>query len=424
MTTSTLSRGQVVADPSTERTVRVAPWRLAMRHAYWWLPTLLAAVLVPYQAWRPVLDWDEPATWDASTRSVSELFALAGHIDGVLLPYYLFMHYWVQAFGDSELMLRAPSILAVIATVPIVASLARRLFDSRVALLAALLFAGLPTVSRYGQEARPYGLALMFAAAATLLLVWALETPSRSRWVAYGVAVALLGLTQLLALLLLIAHGVAVGYRWWRAPRFPDEVSHRRTAIRWGTAVGAAVVPSIPLVVLGFLQRGSQLSWLPGTSWATLRSFPNEVVWAPALGWFLIGISLLAKHRYRDRVRYLAVMAVVPAAVLYLLGLFTALWMPRYVMFSVIAWCILAAVAVAGSWLRIGMMLVIVTILVVPAQQTIRRPGAVGYGIVDGSNATASYQVGDHRAAMQIVAENYRPGDGIVFEPESAWSLR
>ncbi|MGH3427309.1 MAG: hypothetical protein ACRDQZ_07035, partial [Mycobacteriales bacterium] len=157
---------------------------------------------------------------------------------------------------------------------------------------------------------------------------------------------------------------------------------------------------------------------------ATLRSFPNEMVWAPALGWFLIGISLVAKHRYRDRVRYLAVMAVVPAAVLYLLGLFTALWVPRYVMFSVIAWCILAAVAVAGSWLRIGVMLVIVTILVVPAQQAIRRPGAVGDGIVDGSNATASYQVGDHRAAMQIIAENYRPGDGIVYEPESAWSLR
>ena len=44
---------------------------------------------------------DEIASWSAATRTVPEIFALGRHIDGVLVPDYLFLHYWIGWFGDS-----------------------------------------------------------------------------------------------------------------------------------------------------------------------------------------------------------------------------------------------------------------------------------------------------------------------------------
>lgn len=405
------------------------------RTAYCWVPTMVAALLVPYLP-RQVLDWDEPATWDASTRSIGDLFALVGNIDGVLLPYYLFMHYWVAVFGDSEVALRAPSMLAVIAAVSVATLLGRRLFSARVGLVAGLLLAVVPAVSRYGQEARPYGIALLLSVLATLLLFRALDRPTRARFVGYGVNVALLGLFQLFGLLLLLAHAVIVVDRCRRLraaravtgvqpPLLPEpvEATPKTVGRRWSVATALGVLPSLPLFLLGFAQREAQLDWLPEPTWESVQTFPNELFWSPLLGWFVIGVALLARHPRRDLVGYLGVMALLPPVVLYLLGLFTAAWVPRYVLFSLVAWCLLAAVATARSAVRSVVLVGLVAVLSISSHVLIREPGSVGEVFSDGEH-TAAYQVADHRTAMAILAKNVRPGDGMVFEPESAWSLR
>ncbi len=405
---------------------------------------MVAALLVPYRAQQQVLDWDEPATWEASRRSIRELFALAGNIDGVLLPYYLFMHYWVAVFGDSEMALRAPSILAMIAAVGVATLLARRLFSPRVALVSGLLLAVVPAVSRYGQEARPYGIALLLSVLATLLLFRALERPTWFRFGCYGCSVALLGLFQLLGLLLLVAHAVVVidHSRRMRAavslareqpvllPEFtkPTESAPKTVGIRWLAATTIAVLPSVPLALLGFAQRDVQLDWLPKPTWESVQTLPNELFWSPLLGWLVVGVALLAKGRpgyhRRDFVGYVAVVAVIPAVVLYLLGTFTAAWVPRYVLFSMVACCLLAAVAVADSTPRAVVLVGLVAVLSISSHALIRDPGSVGDVFEGGSDHTSAYRIADHRTAMGILARNVRPGDGMVFEPESAWSLR
>src|SRR5262249_46222188 len=51
---------------------------------------------------------DEYATWYASTLSPGDLLRLFGHVDAVVAPYYVFMHAWIDLFGDSATSLRLP----------------------------------------------------------------------------------------------------------------------------------------------------------------------------------------------------------------------------------------------------------------------------------------------------------------------------
>ena len=68
-----------------------------------------------YKMRNPTLGWDENATWIAGQRTPGQIVDLAKHFDGVISPYYMFMHFWTSVFGDSEFWMRAPSLIAVAA---------------------------------------------------------------------------------------------------------------------------------------------------------------------------------------------------------------------------------------------------------------------------------------------------------------------
>ncbi len=79
-------------------------------------------------------------------------------------------------FGDSEAVLRAPSVLAGTCTVPIFAALAGRVLGPPARLPAAWLAALSPFLVWYGQEARNYPFAILFAALASWAAVrWKLH---------------------------------------------------------------------------------------------------------------------------------------------------------------------------------------------------------------------------------------------------------
>ena len=92
-------------------------------------PNLFSAMSAAGMSWRiysesmnPGRDWrldsaafwrDETVTIGVAERSPAEIVRLMGHIDAVHGLYYLFMHFWVGAFGPSELSTRFPSAIAV-----------------------------------------------------------------------------------------------------------------------------------------------------------------------------------------------------------------------------------------------------------------------------------------------------------------------
>lgn len=129
---------------------------------------LVAGLLRVYHLGHQSLWVDEVITWQSAgglyPLIVRHFFA---NVHGPLHQFFVFV--WIQLFGDSELALRLPSALATVALVPVFAALARRLLGERAWAPAAWMAALSPFLVWYGQEARNYSFALLFA----VLAAWA-----------------------------------------------------------------------------------------------------------------------------------------------------------------------------------------------------------------------------------------------------------
>ncbi|MFC7277448.1 glycosyltransferase family 39 protein [Paractinoplanes rhizophilus] len=380
-------------------TAKLAPaWLRA--HLCWLAPAVATWLVVGYEAARPQPWRDELASWSAATRTVPEIIALGRHIDGVLVPYYLFLHWWVGWRGDSVAAMRAPSLLAMMATAAAVALLARRFWGDAAGLLAGLVFAVLPVISRYGQEIRGYAFATLFATLATLALVAALEKAQWWRWPLYGSCVALAGLSHLVALLVLGGHLVIaiVLARWFG-----------RWRLLWwliAAAAGAGVVLS--LTYRGFGQRAAQLGWLDPATPAALADIPGAIFLAPVTGGVVAGLAVAALWRERAAAAVLLWMPVlIPVGLLYAYDqLAGPIFLGRYLLFCVPLLCALAGAALCVLRLPVAALAVLALAAVgLPVQADIRR---------DHSNY-------DYRAAAQVILDGRRAGDGIVYEPRDGW---
>ncbi|MFM7734360.1 MAG: glycosyltransferase family 39 protein [Alphaproteobacteria bacterium] len=107
--------------------------------------------------------------------------------------YFLLLGAWSAVAGTSPWALRLPGVLFSVATVPLVAAIARLAAGRDAGRRAAWLAAILPFAIHHAQEARMYALVAMLAAATTLGLLRAIEPGSRgssTALVAAGVALA------------------------------------------------------------------------------------------------------------------------------------------------------------------------------------------------------------------------------------------
>jgi mannosyltransferase len=373
------------------------------------LPAVAMLVVGGYHARSPSLGWDENATLIVSQRTLGQIFELARHTDGSIAPYYLFMHFWGDLFGWSEISLRAPSIVATAVGVGLAGELGRRLFTPAIGLLAAVLLVAVPQTSRYAQDARVYGVAFMLVMLATLLLYRAVERPTWQRWSWYGLAVLLVGLAHIIGLTVLVGHAFVVVNRLRRAG--PRDGAGRRALTRWAPVTAAAVVLVSPLIALGLSQRGDQLDWIDPVTTETIRAAPAGLFGAPAVAWLLIALALLATWADRRLLAELAVTAVVPPALLITASLVSSpVWVPRYVLFVLAPVTLLAATAVARTPARAVVVLGLVVVTAWPAQVALRGP--------------ATHHGPSFRRIAAIVGDNLRPGDGIVYGGPSTWSLR
>jgi len=361
------------------------------------------------QLWR-----DEHATWWAATQlTVPELVDLLGNTDVVLAAYYGYLRIWTAVFGDSPLALRFPSLLWMSAAAALLALLGRRLYDAPTGLLAGLLFAVLPTVSRYAAEARPHAQTLAATIGATLLLLRAFDRPTRWRWTGYALGVAAVGLSHLVALSVLAVHAVLVA----------AEVRGRgRPVVRlvrpWLVAVGAGCAVPAPLVLLASGQSHQDVGNSRPEPLDLLR-LPGALLGGREVAILLGGLALAGLAVHHRPTLVLAVWALPAPVVSYLASAQWRLFHPRHLLFTVPAWVLLAA---AGTLLaaRLGR----------SGTTPVRRPvlrsvlaGAVAVALVVG------YGLPGHRAARHDLVENEfafrqvadfirthaRPGDGIAY---------
>ena len=131
---------------------------------------LLASFLRFYRLDAQSLWNDEGNSARIAERSVDLILEGA---EGDIHPpgYYLLLHAWRAAVGQSEFALRALSVVAGLALVIFTYLLGRHLFDDTTGLIAASLAALSPLAIYYSQEARMYALLAALSAASTYLLV-------------------------------------------------------------------------------------------------------------------------------------------------------------------------------------------------------------------------------------------------------------
>ncbi|WP_158071861.1 glycosyltransferase family 39 protein [Kitasatospora sp. CB01950] len=371
---------------------------MLLARTFWLWPALLTLGLGVRGSWRPELWRDELATWSAATRSTGDLLDLLNHVDAVSGMYYLLMHFWVSAFGDSPTVFRLPSALAMAGAAVFVALTGRKQFGTATGLVAGLLFAVLPSVSRFSQEARSYAFAVLAVAAATWLLLRALERPTVLRWLPYAVSVALAGLFHMVALCVLAPHAVLVAMRWWRG-------RSRGLLIGFPVAVLVALAPVAPLVILGRRQVGRQISWLHSP---TLQDVAT--VWHGLFQSSLVSLCVLAMAALpaawsagRRPAFEIGLVAALPLAAVWIVSQGqTAYFIDRYLLFTVPAWAVLAAAGLTALRPRamVAVGLIAAALLGIQDQQALRN--------------RTSHEWADEKGAAKIVADGYQPGDGMV----------
>jgi mannosyltransferase len=211
-------------------------------------------------SWNPSYWGDEAATVMSAERPLPTLFAELRHIDAVHGLYYFFMHFWIGAFGPSELSTRFPSAIAVGLLIAGTVVLGARLAGLRFGILAGLVCLVLPRTTYFATEARSYALGTAVAVWITVWFVGMLRRrEQRLRpWLIYGVLVGLASYLFLYLFLLVLVHGAVLA----------TSSAGRRRLGRWLRAAVVAGVVAAPIIVVGYLER-SQIAFL------ALRKYAN-----------------------------------------------------------------------------------------------------------------------------------------------------
>jgi mannosyltransferase len=210
--------------------------------------------------------FDEALTVWAARLPLGEFVDTVGRRSANLGLYYTMMRGWTVV-GTGELWLRLSSVVAALATIPVMFAVGRRLFDARAGAMAAVLLAAHPLFIAHAREARYYALLSLLGAGASLALLRALDRRRGWAWALYGSLATLLVYTHVAGSLVLIAHAAALLLR-------PRSATPWRSMFLTGVAVAVACVP----LGIATLSQGADLvSWLPDLSRRAVTRFSLEM---------------------------------------------------------------------------------------------------------------------------------------------------
>ncbi len=140
---------------------------------------------------------DEATTAMAAKMSLTDLFTkfLPGDFHPPL--YYLIIKYWTALFGVSEISLRFPSVIFGLGAIYFTYLIGKKIFNTKVGLVSALLLSTSGLAIYYSQEARMYSMAMFLVIVAVYLFI-------KEKWLYFSIALALIGMTDYIALLILL----------------------------------------------------------------------------------------------------------------------------------------------------------------------------------------------------------------------------
>ena len=339
--------------------------------------------------------------------------------------YYLLLRLWLH-FGQSPSFVRGLSVLFAVATLPAIYWLACLLYDRRVALISASLFAFNAYSIRYAQEARSYALFLLLGTLSSAFLVACLRNPQYRYKHAYVVTSMLAVYAHFYALLLVVAHWMALRFAVSNF-EFQDssgtdtrnlELETRNLRRQWRNAWGIIAIAVAPLLIFVAKTGAGPIRWIHRPGARDVLGFYGHL--AGGETWFLLaiyafaGIAAIAGHwtylfkRAQTwetwRCQFLLVWLFFPVILTVVLSFARPVFLGRYMIFCLPPLLILASGGLARlrqAWL-LG--LAVCAILLVSFQGVL-----VIYGHDFDNERDAS------GAASDFILDHAQPGDGVIF---------
>lgn len=400
------AREPSLADPQRERS-EVSPGEISHRHT-----VLLLALLTIMGAWLRLshlggksLWLDEGATV-ALARTSWQHFAWVWWYGEANLQtvYFLLMRGWIH-LGQSEAWLRLPSALFGIASIPAIFLVARKFMGAAPALASAALLTFSPTHVSYSQEARSYTLTILLVLLSTYLFVRAVELGRRKDWVLWTLVGILAFYSHDFAALVLVAQASSLFFKAKLAPWRP-------------VMICGAVILLVALPGLTYVFRASpenlHFLWMPRPSakelWHLAIFFGGGgakvavalILWTAGLLAVLRSRRQNSAHDEFWRGMLIVLWGILPVAITTLVSLLHPMFLQRYMIFSLPAMILLAALGVSAldKW-RIGLVLVV-------ALCAMSIPTILG---------EYNKPREDWRAASNAILSSAAPDDAVVFFP-------
>lgn len=351
---------------------------------------------------------DELGTWWVIKDGVRETISRAFDVHGQSPAFYLLAFATRHVAGQSEWMLRLPSVFLASLAAFLMFRISTRMIDVEAARIAVLLFVMWPIVAFAATDMRPYALASLAVVASTHLLIRWLDTDGGWAGVLYTLVAASVIYAHYLFALVLLAH---ICYFVARK----RDASSRVGVAHFSAAAAGVVVLAGPLVfqVLALLQRREE--WTipsePSAGWVVPVLAPASVVAGLLLGGALIVVRgpVLLRPTQIQRPDLILLLAwlVMPVLLLVSVSLLTPIrvMQPRYILVSVPAAAILLSLAVRS---------------VEPVSA--RRILLLVLAIVSVLEVARIHHLGDWRGAMAAVQESADEDTVVFLQPGFAES--
>lgn len=380
----------------------------------------------------PSLWADEAFSWLVTSQSLATAIELA-LINFVHPPLYYLLLYPATRLNQSEFVLRFPSVMFGLISIPLIYRLGRELTSEpgqarRVGLLAAVFLALNPFHIWFSRDARNYG--LVFLLALLMLYTFHQLLQGRKRWSAFVIVSALAYITHYFALLLALTQFAYFLLNFRR---------RYRLFRRWVLAQAIAFTPLALWLVTLFLQetKAIGIGWIPRPTWVTpLLTFWDFALlyaehWLPwgvvILPLFLLTLAFgFRPHRQRI---LLALWLLVPSLSILLISwtLDRYFYVDRYFIIGLPAFVLLLARGIvafpghppARKWMAAGTAFLLLSASALSLAQVLYDPALTKTEWRSvGALLQAEYQDGD-QVVLRIVEDTVPLH---YYSPDQAWT--
>ena len=196
--------------------------------------------------------------------------------------YYILLHLWGSIFGLSNTALRLPSALFMIACIPLLFHIGKKLNGKWAGFFACQFFIFSPYIISYAQEARPYALYCFLSLLSFYFLLFIFHTPQNTRnykYFLYGIALFCMCMTHPYSVFVLMAHGF-IGLVF-----FHKLGQARIPLVRTWLLTLSFLLPALLAIVFKsglmkqFLKSGGNiLNWKEGPGWREFINLPIHLI--------------------------------------------------------------------------------------------------------------------------------------------------